>query len=204
MIRGLRGGLLANALLALGVVDLPPPRREREIDLDAAERAMANLAVVGIDVHKVLELAGGPDGFVAAAEICLANRVMLAEHGRPDVTDAAVLLGRDSSYVDPDTLQRRWSGRLEVVSLPGAGWAPGRLIEDCQKAVFVARERHHYYGTCGARGTCGWCQAKRVREDEEAVAAERHREVCQARRVRRGEQKAARKTKARKTAGRGW
>lgn len=167
MIRGLRGAQAVNALLMLM---LGPSRRD-EIDLDAAERAMANLSVVGVDVHKVHELAGGPESFVAAAEICLANRKILAEHGRPDVIDAAVLLGRDDNYVDPPTLVRLVSGRL-------ARRPPARDEN---------RDR-----------------AMEQLEAEEAAAVERRREVCQARRMRRGEQKAVRKTKARKTAGRGW
>lgn len=199
MIRGLRGGLLVNALLALGVVELPPPRREREIDLAAAERAMANLSVVGIDVLKVHELAGGPEDFVAAAEICLANRVMLAEHGRPDVVDAAVLLGRDGNYADPPTLQRLMSGRL-ARRPPPRDETRDRTMEQ-----LVERSLHpRGYCTCGACGTCDWCVATDKLEAEEAAAAERHREVCQDRRARRGEQKAARKIRARKTAGRGW
>lgn len=65
----MRRGLLINALLQLGVVALPPPRkREPEVDLAAAVSAMAQLHAHGINPLEVMEEAGSPERFVATAQ----------------------------------------------------------------------------------------------------------------------------------------
>ena len=64
----MRRGLLINALLHLGVVALPPPRkREPEVDLAAAVSAMAQLHAHGINPLEVMEAAGSPERFVSTA-----------------------------------------------------------------------------------------------------------------------------------------
>lgn len=194
-------GRLGMAMLALGVVPMAIPSRPSfELDLRAAERAIDELTSAGINAHTVLEIAGGPERFVATASVCIANKAILAEHGHPDIVDVERLLGR-TGHEEPSELQRLPSGRL-------AKRAPPRPVAstgfDGQAEILGAMLHPCGYCRCGGQGECQWCRMNAKREEAEAAAEARHREVLERRRARRSEQKSARRVHTGKKARRGY
>lgn len=172
-------GLLGQALLLLGVVPLPPPRKP-EIDIAAAEKAMQDLAAAGISGPEVMEVAGSPTRFAETAQKCLSMQAALAAHGRPSV-DVRHLLAQHDELV-----RGRPSAMPALHGFEGLG-SPRDGIS--------APPRQ-----CSAP-----TPAKLQPSPEERQAAERNRrETLELRRDLRPQQAAARKTKATKKARRGF
>ena len=193
-------GHLGLSLLALGVIPLPS-REPAEVDLQAAERALDALSAAGISAPEVLEFAGGPERFAAMASICIANKVLLAEHGCPNVTDPEVLLGRVADQSLPGSLERLSSGRLALRQQHRTGSSDGFVAPG---QVFHSSLHPTGYCRCGQRGTCEWCVMKAKRAADNAAAAERHEAVCELRRQNRGQQASARKVRQGKKSKRGF
>lgn len=193
-------GRLGLSLLALGVIPMTPSRAPAAVDPRAVEHALDALSAAGISAPEVLEFAGGPERFAAMANLCIANKALLAEHGCPNVVDVARLLGR-TEHEDPPELQRFSSGRLAkrappppVVSTWFDGQAEilGMMLHPCG------------YCRCGGEGVCDWCVMNAKREADEAAAEERHKAVCELRRQNRGQQASARKVRQGKKSKRGF
>lgn len=191
-------GRLGMAMLALVVIPMALfSRLSPELDLRAAERAIDDLTSAGINAHTVLEIAGGPERFVATASVCIANKAILAEHGHPGIVDVEHLLGR-TGHADPDALIRLVSGRL-------AKRAPSRTAEGARSDELISAALHPCgYCRCGGQGECQWCRMNAKREAAEAAAEARRREIRERRQTRRGEQKLSRRAHAGKKARRGY
>lgn len=83
-----RLGLLSTMLLALGAVDLPPPRKDE--NLAEAEQVMRDLSAADISAPELVA-AVGPDDFVVMGRAVLELHRTLLAFGQ-HVTDVAVLL----------------------------------------------------------------------------------------------------------------
>jgi len=120
-----RIGLLGQALLMLGVVDLPPPR-EPELDMAAVEKVMRELIAAGLEPADVHAAAGSPHRFVETAQKCLAMQAALAAQGQPSV-DVVYLLARHDDLIRRPLPTRPALHGFEGMSNPREGMpAPHR------------------------------------------------------------------------------
>ncbi len=190
-------GRLGLSLLALGAIPMLPSRAPAAVDPRAVEHAMDALSAAGISAPEVLQFAGGPERFAAMANLCIANKALLAEHGCPDIVDVARLLGR-TEHEDPPELQRFSSGRLAKRAPPPPVVGTGVDSQDTLSAVLCG------YCRCGDEGVCQWCVINAKREAAEAAAEGRRKAACERRRQNRGQQASARKARQGKKSRRGF
>lgn len=193
-------GRLGLSLLALGVIPMTPSHAPAAVDPRAVEHALDALSAAGISAPEVLEFAGGPERFAAMANLCIANKALLAEHGCPDIVDVARLLGR-TEHEDPPELRRLSSGRLAKRAPPRPVVSTGF---DGQAEILGAMLHPCGYCCCGGEGVCQWCVMNAKREADEAAAEERRRSACERRRQNRGQQASARKARQGKKSRRGF
>lgn len=193
-------GRLGLSLLALGVIPMTPSHAPAAVDPRAVEHALDALSAAGISAPEVLEFAGGPERFAAMANLCIANKALLAEHGCPDIVDVARLLGR-TEHEDPPELRRLSSGRLAKRAPPRPVVSTGF---DGQAEILGMMLHPCGYCRCGGEGVCQWCVMNAKREADEAAAEERHKAVCELRRQNRGQQASARKVRQGKKSKRGF
>lgn len=135
-----RIGLLGQALLMLGVVDMPPPR-EPELDMAAVEKVMRELVAAGLEPADVHAAAGSPRRFVETAQKCLSMQAALAAHGQPSV-DVVHLLAQHDALVRGTLPTRPVLHGFEGLGNPREGMPAPTTPPARRESALVADERN--------------------------------------------------------------
>ena len=190
-------GLLGQALLMLGVVDLPPPR-EPEAPRGPGRQLRDERERVGEPIRILAAYTG-----LTAVEIGEFERGVAVPTSEQwaQLQDALPGLGAMEA---PTRAVQATAGELRERGLT----LPADIPDRTRMVVGIDTGRSlHPAGRCtcggGGGGSCEWCVMDRARADKEATAARRSASRA-LRREYRPEQAAARKTKAAKKARRGW
>ena len=191
-------GLLGQALLMLGVVDLPPPR-EPEAPRGPGRQLRDERERVGEPIRILAAYTG-----LTAVEIGEFERGVAVPTSEQwaQLQDALPGLGAMEA---PTRAVQATAGELRERGLT----LPADIPDRTRMVVGIDTGRSlHPAGRCtcggGGGGSCEWCVMDRARADKAAAVERNRRETLELRRDLRPQQAAARKTKAARKARRGF